>query len=94
MNLQDMFLNQARREKIPVTISLMSGGKISGLIEGFDQFSIFLKHAGVELVYKHAISSILPSKEIRVFREEEEGGEVMARQREGGHADKNQKGKG
>lgn len=67
--LQDIFLNQVRKEKIPVTVVLITGGKLTGLIKGFDNFAIFLKHEKDELIYKHAICSIIPHKEIKPIRE-------------------------
>jgi host factor-I protein len=65
MNLQDMFLNQIRKEKIVVTIHLINGAMVQGTIKGFDSFSIFLKNEHQELIYKHAIVSILPQKEVQ-----------------------------
>ena len=68
-NLQDVFLNYLRKEKIPVTVHLMTGAKLSGVIKGFDNFAIILKHTTQELVYKHAISTIQPQKEVSRFLE-------------------------
>ena len=60
-SLQDMFLNGARRGKIPVTLFLMKGVKLQGAITWFDAFSLLLRRDGVsQLVYKHAISTIMP----------------------------------
>ena len=60
-SLQDMFLNGARRGKIPVTLFLMKGVKLQGAITWFDAFSLLLRREGVsQLVYKHAISTIMP----------------------------------
>ena len=60
-SLQDMFLNGARRGKIPVTLFLMKGVKLQGTITWFDAFSLLLRRDGVsQLVYKHAISTIMP----------------------------------
>ncbi len=60
-SLQDMFLNGARRGKIPVTLFLMKGVKLQGVITWFDAFSLLLRRDGVsQLVYKHAISTIMP----------------------------------
>lgn len=64
-----MFLNYVRREKIPVTINLINGAKIAGTIKGFDNFVIFLKHKSEELIYKHAISTILPEVETGQFKD-------------------------
>ena len=64
INLQDNFLNNIRREKITVTIRLLNGNSLSGVIQGFDNFAIILKNKTQELVYKHAISTIVPQKEV------------------------------
>jgi host factor-I protein len=69
MNLQDMFLNQIRKEKISVTIHLINGAVVQGTIKGFDSFSIFLKTDHQELIYKHAIVSIVPHKEVHSLKE-------------------------
>ncbi|HXC62313.1 MAG TPA: RNA chaperone Hfq [Nitrospiria bacterium] len=66
-NLQDVFLNHPRKEKIPVTVHLMTGVKLAGVIKGFDSFAILLKHTTQELIYKHAISVIQPQKEVSRF---------------------------
>ncbi len=68
-NLQDVFLNYLRKEKIPVTVHLMTGAKLAGVIKGFDSFAILLKHTTQELIYKHAISTIQPQKEVNRFLE-------------------------
>ncbi len=61
-NLQDIFLNQLRRERVPVTMFLVKGVKLQGLITWFDNFSVLLRRDGQsQLVYKHAISTILPA---------------------------------
>jgi host factor-I protein len=64
VNLQDIFLNQMRKEKIPVTMYLVNGARISGTIKGFDNFVILMKQENQQLVYKHAISTIIPEKPI------------------------------
>ena len=69
MNLQDNFLNHVRKEKITVTIRLLNGNSLSGVIHGFDNFAIILKHKVQELVYKHAIATIIPQKDVFPFRE-------------------------
>ena len=64
-NLQETFLNQIRKEKLSVTIFLINGVKLQGLITWFDNFSILLKRdAHIQLVYKHSISTIMPSTTI------------------------------
>jgi host factor-I protein len=71
MNLQDAFLNQARLQKVPVTVYLSGGHPIKGLVTGFDQFSLLLSVEGkYNLVYKHAVSSIVPVRQINVFKHE------------------------
>lgn len=63
VNLQEVFLNQARTQKIPVTIYLTNGFQFKGLVKGFDNFTIVLDCEGKQnLVYKHAVSTIIPSK--------------------------------
>ncbi|MBF0264757.1 MAG: RNA chaperone Hfq [Gammaproteobacteria bacterium] len=68
--LQDPYLNALRKEKIPVSIYLISGIKLQGQIESFDQFVILLKNTVSQMVYKHAISTIVPSKNIKLSQEE------------------------
>ncbi|MDX9715520.1 MAG: RNA chaperone Hfq [Dissulfurispiraceae bacterium] len=63
-SLQDGFLNQVRKEKIPVVIYLANGVRLKGLIKGFDNFVVLLKEANEQLVYKHAISTIVPEKPV------------------------------
>ena len=63
-SLQDPFLNALRRERIPVSIYLVNGIKLQGQIESFDQFSILLKNSVSQMVYKHAISTIQPVRNI------------------------------
>ncbi len=64
VNLQDIFLNQMRKEKIPVTMYLVNGARLTGMIKGFDNFVILLKQENQQLVYKHAISTIIPDKPV------------------------------
>lgn len=68
MNLQDVFLNQARKEKIVVTVFLTNGFQFKGFVKGFDSFTVILDCAGKQnLVYKHAISTVIPSKYISIL---------------------------
>ena len=68
MNLQDVFLNQARKEKIPVTIFLVNGFQFNGLVHGFDSYIVILECEGKQnVVYKHAISTIVPAKAINLL---------------------------
>jgi host factor-I protein len=66
INLQDAFLNHVRKEKVPVVINLSGGGKIEGLVKGFDNFVILLKHEGQHLIYKHAINTIIPERPVEL----------------------------
>ena len=68
--LQDPYLNALRREKIPVSIYLVSGIKLQGHIESFDQFVILLNNTVSQMVYKHAISTIVPSRNIKISEED------------------------
>ena len=63
-SLQDPFLNSLRKEKIPVSIYLVNGIKLQGVIESFDQFVVLLKNTVSQMVYKHAISTIVPARNI------------------------------
>jgi host factor-I protein len=65
-SLQDPFLNTLRKEKVPVAIYLVSGIKLQGQIESFDQFVIVLKNTVNQMVYKHAISTVVPNRAIRI----------------------------
>jgi len=70
-NLQDTFLNHLRKTKIPVTVFLVNGVKLQGIITWFDNFSMLLRRDGVsQLVYKHAISTIMPGAPISLFDDE------------------------
>lgn len=80
VNLQDIFLNQMRKEKIPVTMYLVNGARISGTIKGFDNFVILLKHENQQLVYKHAISTIIPEKPVELPEQAEVKQEPAAAQ--------------
>jgi host factor-I protein len=71
VNLQDVFLNQMRKEKIPGTMYLVNGARISGTIKGFDNFVILMKQENQQLVYKHAISTIIPEKPIDLLESTE-----------------------
>ncbi len=65
-NIQDVFLNNVRKQKEPLTIFLVNGVKLSGYISAFDNFSVLLRRENhVQLVYKHAISTILPTSNFR-----------------------------
>jgi host factor-I protein len=67
-NLQDAFLNQVRKTKIPVTVFLINGVKLQGVITWFDNFCILLRRDGEsQLVYKHAVSTIMPSQALNLY---------------------------
>ena len=70
-NLQDPFLNALRKERVPVSIYLVNGIKLQGQVESFDQFVVLLKNAVSQMVYKHAISTIVPSRNVRLTPPEE-----------------------
>lgn len=63
-SLQDPYLNALRRERIPVSIYLVNGIKLQGQIESFDQFVILLKNTVNQMVYKHAISTVVPARSV------------------------------
>ncbi len=74
-SLQDPFLNALRREKVPVSIYLVNGIKLQGQIDSFDQFVVLLRNSINQMVYKHAISTVVPSRNIRLPGEEEDEAE-------------------
>jgi host factor-I protein len=65
-SLQDPFLNALRRERVPVSIYLVNGIKLQGTVESFDQFVVLLRNTVSQMVYKHAISTIVPSRNVRM----------------------------
>ena len=65
-SLQDPFLNALRKDRVPVSIYLVSGIKLQGQIESFDQFVVLLRNSVSQMVYKHAISTVVPSRNVRV----------------------------
>jgi len=71
-SLQDPFLNTLRKERIPVSIYLVNGIKLQGQVESFDQFVVLLKNSVSQLVYKHAISTVVPSRNIKMPRTDED----------------------
>jgi len=64
--LQDPYLNALRKERVPVSIYLVNGIKLQGQIESFDQFVVLLKNTVSQMVYKHAISTVVPSRNVRI----------------------------
>ncbi|MBE6826748.1 MAG: RNA chaperone Hfq [Oscillospiraceae bacterium] len=72
INLQDTFLNQARKDRIPVTIFLMNGYQFKGIVKGFDNYIVILECDGKQqLVFKHAISTIVPARAVSILDAEE-----------------------
>lgn len=73
-NLQDTFLNSVRKSKLPLTIFLVNGVKLQGVVTWFDNFCVLLRREGqIQLVYKHAISTIMPSGPVQLFDQEASG---------------------
>jgi host factor-I protein len=71
-NLQDLFLNSVRKQKNSLTIFLVNGVKLTGVVTSFDNFCVLLRRDGhSQLVYKHAISTIMPSQPVQMFEGEE-----------------------
>ena len=69
-SLQDPFLNALRKEKVPVSIYLVSGIKLQGQIESFDQFVILLRNSVSQMIYKSAIATVVPSRNVKIPDEE------------------------
>ena len=65
-SLQDPFLNALRKERVPVSIYLVNGIKLQGQIESFDQYVVLLKNTVTQMVYKHAISTVVPARNVRL----------------------------
>jgi len=65
-SLQEPFLNALRKEKVPVSIFLVNGIKLQGQIESFDQFVVLLKNSVSQMVYKHAISTVVPARNVKL----------------------------
>ncbi len=72
--LQDPFLNALRKEKVPVSIYLVNGIKLQGTIDSFDQFVVLLNNSVSQMVYKHAISTVVPSRAVRLNAGDDEDG--------------------
>jgi host factor-I protein len=72
LNLQDYFLNQTKKEKVGVVVYLVNGVQLKGMVRGFDNFTLFLENEGkIQLVYKHAITTVAPQKplSLNIFNE-------------------------
>ena len=77
-NLQDVFLNHVRKQKIPVTVFLVNGVKLQGIITWFDNFCMLLRRDGhSQLVYKHAISTVMPVTPVSLYGEDDDGEGVI-----------------
>jgi len=70
-SLQDPFLNTLRKERVPVSIFLVNGIKLQGQIESFDQFVVLLRNSVSQMVYKHAISTVVPSRSVKIPRSDD-----------------------
>jgi host factor-I protein len=71
-SLQDPFLNQLRKERVPVSIYLVNGIKLQGQIESFDQYVVLLRNTVTQMVYKHAISTVVPARAVNFQQESPE----------------------
>ena len=69
-SLQDPFLNALRKERVPVSIYLVNGIKLQGQIESFDQFVVLLRNTVSQMVYKHAISTVVPVRNVKYMHDE------------------------
>lgn len=76
-SLQEPYLNALRRERVPVAIYLVNGIKLQGQIESFDQFVVLLRNTVSQMIYKHAISTVVPTRNIRLAPAEGEAPEVV-----------------
>ncbi|WP_029540538.1 RNA chaperone Hfq [Selenomonas sp. AB3002] len=82
-DLQDTFLNNVRKNNIQVTIHLVNGFQIKGMVKGFDNFVIMMDVMGrQQMVYKHAVSTVSPARPVNTFRPEEDGEGETAREAE------------
>ncbi|MEN1759344.1 RNA chaperone Hfq [Anoxynatronum sibiricum] len=73
INLQDVFLNQVRKENTPITIFLMNGFQLRGHVKGFDNYTIVLDSEGKQqMIYKHAISTIIPAKSVNFYQAQQD----------------------
>ena len=77
-NVQDVFLNNVRKNKTPVTVFLVNGVKLQGIITWFDNFSVLLRRDGhTQLVYKHAISTVMPSAPVQLFEPDKDDDDTV-----------------
>ena len=75
-SLQDPFLNALRKEKVPVSVYLVNGIKLQGQIDSFDQFVVLLRNSVNQMVYKHAISTVVPARNVRLAGTDDESDEA------------------
>ena len=75
-SLQEPFLNALRKDRVPVSIYLVNGIKLQGQIESFDQFVVLLKNSVSQMVYKHAISTVVPSRNVKLPRSDDDAEET------------------
>ena len=71
-SLQDPYLNALRKERVPVTVFLVNGIKLQGQIESFDNFVVLLKNSVSQMIYKHAISTVVPARNVRIAPQQED----------------------
>jgi len=71
-SLQDPFLNELRKERIPVSVFLVNGIKLQGQIESFDQFVVLLRNSVSQMIYKHAISTVVPARNVKLPRTDQD----------------------
>ncbi|GBE05281.1 MAG TPA: RNA chaperone Hfq [Nitrospirae bacterium] len=77
-NVQDLYLNALRKSKTPVVIYLTNGARLKGIIKGFDNFVVLIKQDKQQLIYKHAISTIIPEKDVNLNAEASGGEPTLA----------------
>ena len=65
-NVQDPFLNALRKERIPVAIFMVNGIKLQGTVDSFDQFVVMLKNVSTQMIFKHAISTVVPTRDVKI----------------------------
>ncbi|MFA6301863.1 MAG: RNA chaperone Hfq [Legionella sp.] len=73
--LQDLFLNELRKEKVPVSVFLINGIKLHGIVDSFDPYVLMLKNSITQMVYKHAISTVVPSRAVKIPADDASGEE-------------------
>lgn len=86
INQQDTFLNLVRKEAVPVTVYLVNGFQLRGIVRGFDQFTVVLENEGRQmLVYKHALSTIAPSRPINLHAAQQQYLQQLQQAQQAGH---------